>query len=468
LTGGAAAALQAALGTATAGYSTVDTTTNIHATPVAGAYNLFSVDRGYFKAPAGTNAVIATGTGNDQIIGSSTTNLLVGNNGNDGFVISSTAPGTVIAGNGNNGINLGPGAQVNITMGTGNNKVTMGGGASATITGGSKAIVQLAGDGGNTVTGTTALSIRVQSSSNVLNLAGGSNVEIGLASSDTINMGQSVGSTVEAYSGGHDNLTITGDSLDLIKVFSNYDTINATGSESISVAASDAVINLTGSPSQTNVVTASGANNTVNLSGGGADTLSGALHINVTDNATYSLTLSGNDTISFGTGNDTIVTHGTATVMSGASGVVYKAGVGADTVTAGSGPSTLIGGTGSYGSSLFVGGSGPVSFIGATVGSVTMIGGTGANTFVGGVHDTMTGGGTSDLFTFNQSVGNQSHTINDFVAGNDTISLVGYGSTIPSSDITYVGANTVIALDHGHTKITVVGYHVTSSDIVTH
>jgi Ca2+-binding RTX toxin-like protein len=181
-------------------------------------------------------------------------------------------------------------------------------------------------------------------------------------------------------------------------------------------------------------------------------------NVKVALSAGAQLVSNGNDTISFGSGKDTIVDVGTATVTAGyGHQVTVSAGAGANSVSAGSGASTLLGG------------SGPDTFMGGS-GSSSMVGGSSANVFIGGEgHDTMVAnlGAASNLFTFDsgEDRGGGTHTIDNFVAGQDHIKLVGYTTDQALHHAHVVGGNTVIDLGDG-TRVTLVGYtHLTATDI---
>lgn len=186
----------------------------------------------------------------------------------------------------------------------------------------------------------------------------------------------------------------------------------------------------------------------------GANTVVGNLNIDLKAGA--QLVTNGNDTISFGSGADTVVDVGTATVTAGHGGkVTVIAGSGANSVAAGSGHSTLLGGSGA---DTFRGGDGVSS----------MVGGSSANVFIGGEgKDTMVANlsAASNLFTFDKNQDGGTHTIDNFVAGQDHLKLVGYTTADALNHAHVAGGNTVIDFSDG-TSITLVGYsHLTATDI---
>jgi Ca2+-binding RTX toxin-like protein len=181
----------------------------------------------------------------------------------------------------------------------------------------------------------------------------------------------------------------------------------------------------------------------------------------------------GNDTITLGGPDDTVTAAGSATVA-GPAGIsativggqlVFGGGAGAtnESVTAGSGNATLLGGTGL----TFIGGTGNTQMTGT-------VGGGGNDTYVGGSgNDTMTaghgaGGTLGNVFAFDTGATPEggSHTIQNFVqGGQDQIQL---GSSYNVSNIingldpantvtTDGGGNAVLSLDSGATKITFIG-----------
>ena len=73
---------------------------------------------------------------------------------------------------------------------------------------------------------------------------------------------------------------------------------------------------------------------------------------------------------------------------------------------------------------------------------------------------------SSNLFTFDKGhdEGGGTHTIENFVAGQDHINLVGYTPEQALHHAHVVGGNTVIDLEDG-TRVTLVGYtHLSASD----
>jgi Ca2+-binding RTX toxin-like protein len=252
------------------------------------------------------------------------------------------------------------------------------------------------------------------------------------------------------------------------------DTINAAGGSGTiitGVGANVVDLNNAGMAGGSVTIDTGSGSDTVNMWGGAATVSAeagGSLLVNVlagantvTGNAKIALSpganlvASGNDTISFGSGADTVVEVGTATVTAGVGTVTVSAGSGANSVAAGAGASTLLGGSGA---DTFTGGAG----------SSSMVGGSASNVFNGATgHDTMVGAlaASSNIFSFNSASAGGTHTIDNFVTGQDTLKLVGYSTATALADASVVGGNTVIHFAD-NTTITLVGYnHLTASDI---
>ena len=445
-----------ALAAASAG-KTFNVFTTMTTPPVAGDYNLYNVSPASGKGvnlPGGADALVFYGSNTALLRGAGgSSEILVGNAGND-TINALGGSGSIFAGDGANNIQLnnsgGAGGAEVIYTGTGADTIRMWGG-SVFITGQGSDYVNVNG-AANTVVGLTALNVTISDDgANVVDVTGASTVNVlGHGTNDTISTGSSGGAAINFGPGGAGNaVTLDGHAGDTVNIYSGSNTITATGDESFNVTRANNTLNLDGG---THVIGA--FKTTINLSDGGADTVTGPATVNITDGQAYTVVLSGNDTISFGSGNDTIVEKGTATISSGPGGVTVTGGSGAQSVAAGAGSSTLIGGSGS---DTFVGGS---SGSGALD---SLVGGTVKNLFIGngGAGDTMVANlsATTNTFTFNASQAGgagASYVIQNFVHGSaDHIKLVGYGAGAYTETVT--GGNTVITLNTGAT-ITLVGY----------
>jgi hypothetical protein len=188
-------------------------------------------------------------------------------------------------------------------------------------------------------------------------------------------------------------------------------------------------------------------NDTVSIGGGWVYLGNGNDQITVGNDGGSAILGLGNDTVTFGSGNHRVTTLNLATVVgangSGATvhgGVVDWTGMVETAIT---GNQTLLGGSGS----TLVGDiGGSTTFIGTTTGADTMTGGLLGNNLYEILHK----GGT--------------HTIN-WALGNNQLYVENLTWQQLQPDITYSGANTLITLDGGATKIVIVGHHLTSSDI---
>jgi len=203
------------------------------------------------------------------------------------------------------------------------------------------------------------------------------------------------------------------------------------------------------------------------------DTVSPAHKVSSSPHATPSHTSGaytisgGNDTISFGTGSDTMFEAGTATIhglfgaatLSGGALAFTDAASGIHGVNALTGEATLIGGKFA---SEFIGGTG----------TALMKGGLGNDTFVGGSgHDTLVGGSGANVFEFLSTEAGGQHVISNFVSGHDQLYVEGHSLSYLQShhDVSVHGGNTYISLDGGKTTIELKGVTgLTNSDFTNH
>jgi len=175
----------------------------------------------------------------------------------------------------------------------------------------------------------------------------------------------------------------------------------------------------------------------------------------------------GHDTINLGSGNDTIIEQGHASVY-GAFGAATIVGGGlqithhgqeTDLTVTGHGHETLVG---SNHRTEFVGGAGFTHMTGGSAND-TLIGGSG--------HETMKGGFGHDVFSFVASEHGGQHLITDFTHGQDKLYLEGHSLSYLQNHgaITHAGGNTFISLDGGQTTVELKGItSLSSSDITTH
>jgi Ca2+-binding RTX toxin-like protein len=163
---------------------------------------------------------------------------------------------------------------------------------------------------------------------------------------------------------------------------------------------------------------------------------------------------SGHDSINLGSGNDTIVELGKATVTGAFGSATISGGV-LTTTTLGDGTHEA---TALLGNATLAGGFGPSE----------LVGGFGNDTFIGGTgNDTMVGGIGTNLFEF---TGGGHHVINNFVSGQDQLYIEGQTLSYLQShgDVSTHGGSTYINLSDG-TTIQLKGVsHLNSSDVTTH
>ncbi len=457
---------------------------------------------------------VTTTTGNDTIIADSWTNTLYLGAGND--TVIATASTTITGSTGNDTITANQG-WMTITTGTGSSLVTMNtegvvttngrdtvyantgltlnaDGPATTVIGGA-GFIWFAGDGSATVT--------AGSGGGYFNMTQiiGAMITTIQGATDTILFGAAGG-------------TIDSQGTDTVRLGAGAATITATG-PSIAITGGAGALTYTGTALEATITGGSGAMNlTVSAGDATITTGSGAAQI-VADAWTNTLTLgsgtdtviaNGDATITGTTGNDTItidapwatITTGTGisvvTVAEGGivttngrdtihaqAGLTLTADGPTTTVTAGTGfmwfggdggSATITTGTGggyfnltqiassavtttAGGSDSIVLGAGAAT-ISATAGTTNVSGGAGKISFIEGTAASTVYAGTGiESFTLTKGQAGGALTINDFVPGSDTITLVGY----QASDITtqIVGSTTQIKLSD-HSVITLTNF----------
>jgi Ca2+-binding RTX toxin-like protein len=227
---------------------------------------------------------------------------------------------------------------------------------------------------------------------------------------------------------------------------------------------------LTGGSAGNNILAANGGNTTLNGAGNGdalfgsntgVDTLNGAVGSEalIGGAGTETIKASAGNVACGGSGNSTLdAAHGGGSTLFGGSGTsTLVAADGAESMWSGSGNSTLRGGSGNdimggsvdaNSTSLMLGGTGAMTFLGGA-GTVSAVGGTGDDTFwtstgsmavtegagndsvyFGSGHATVNGGVGTDLYSFLSGHAGGVDIINDFKVGIDHIELFGYGSNV--------------------------------------
>jgi hypothetical protein len=100
-------------------------------------------------------------------------------------------------------------------------------------------------------------------------------------------------------------------------------------------------------------------------------------------------------------------------------------------------------------------------------GNATILGGGQADTAAGGhnfttvavgADNSTVSGALPSVFQFNASQPGGTHVITDFTHGNDKLQLIGYDTTAAFHQAQAVGGNTVITLDGGKTEIVLNGF----------
>jgi hypothetical protein len=271
--------------------------------------------------------------------------------------------------------------------------------------------------GGEALTGNKGLSITGHAGEEVL---------IGNQGPDTINAGGGFGTIISGDGGSHINV---GAGPFFIMDGLGQDTVKLTGG-------SDTVVSL-GGP---DLVKIKGTNLTftgaVNVVGAGNDTIK----------------LLGRPTTVTEAGSATVARLGSFSLFFDA----HKAKAGSfESVTAGSGSSTMLGG---HGTNVFIDPAGYSSMVAGSGSTDTFAGGSG-DSFMDADH------AANVVFQFDSSHAGGFHTIAHFTHGKDTIDLQGY--TSGDAHITTHAGNTIINLDHGATRIVLKGFTGldTSTDI---
>jgi hypothetical protein len=192
-------------------------------------------------------------------------------------------------------------------------------------------------------------------------------------------------------------------------------------------------------------------NDTINVTTDGNSIVSsvkGGVQINESGAVSNAFNLRGNDTITLGTGNDTVTDPGGATVFGGAGNLLFQGGSkGTDDITLGSGNATINAGGGD---NIVHAGSGNASISATAKSSDTFFGATG--------HDTMSApGAKSAVFSFTSTLAGGTHTISSFTSGPDKLQLTGYDTTSVLNNAQIIGGSTLLNLGDG-TTINLVGF----------
>jgi RTX calcium-binding nonapeptide repeat (4 copies) len=380
----------------TAGQFTIqggDGNDSIDASAVTGAFMYVSDGDGQDTVVmgAGNDTVLTYGAGDDTYIGGGGVDVLTGVNastalnisitaanassGADGIVRSGVFTGgdsfwgfeSIVGGSGNDTFSISASTNPNVTLngGAGNDRFIFSSGTVGAYT-------LSGGDGDDSVDAST-------SAAALLYVTDGSGI-------DTVRLGGGNDTVLSAGAGGGDAFT-GGSGTDVL----SHATLTAAMAISITAA-----------------TTGGGATGTVAAAAGGtADSFAGFESIiGGTGNDTFNISANiGNVTVSGGNGNDSIVSTSSA-------GIYVQDGNGADTVTLGSGNDTVYtGGESLVGNDSFTGAAGTdvLSYAAQTTAvTVAMTAGAGG----GGAHGTVvssTGTGTDSFFGFESIVGGSGH-----------------------------------------------------------
>jgi Ca2+-binding RTX toxin-like protein len=318
--------------------------------------------------------------------------------------------------------------------------------------------IVLTGDEAATIIGRGIHEVLIGNQGNdTIDAAGGTGTVIAGDGNNLIRTGNSDGLTIIVGKG--DNTIDLQHGNDLITTLGGKQTINLTGDVKSAVigGSGDRTINDTDNAAGGAAITVSGGHNTIYTNQDTSIHATTGVEVHQSGHGTLDFVGAGDDLLYLGSGDDTVVEAGAATVHGGKGQLWFQGGVGNESVQAGSGDATLFGGSGH-------------DFFAAGGGFTTMIAGTGDDTFVGGSHsDLIDGqGAKSNVFEFDRSAHGGFHAITNFTEGRDKIDLVGYDTTSAFNHAQAIGGNTVIMLDSGKTEIVLTGFTNLQKSDFTH
>ncbi len=318
--------------------------------------------------------------------------------------------------------------------------------------------IVLTGNEAATIVGRSTFEVLIGNQGNdTINAAGGTGTVIAGDGNNLIETGKSDGLTIVVGKG--DNTIDLQHGNDFVTTLGGTQTINLTGDVKSAVisGSGDRTINDTSNAAGGSAVTVSGGHNTIYTNHDVSIHATTGVEVDQSGHGTLNFVGTGNDLLYLGSGDDTVVEAGSATVHGGKGQLLFQGGAGNESVQAGSGNATLFGGSGH-------------DFFAAGGGFTTMIAGTGNDTFVGGSHsDLMDGqGAKSNVFEFDKSAHGGFHIITNFSEGRDKIDLVGYDTTSAFNHAQVIGGDTVIMLDSGKTEIVLTGFTSLHKSDFTH
>ncbi len=318
--------------------------------------------------------------------------------------------------------------------------------------------IVLTGNEGATIIGHKGPEVLIGNQGNdIINAAGGSGTVIAGDGNNLIETGKNADLTI-IVGDGQNTIDLQGGN-EIVTTLGGKQVINLTDDVKSAVieGSGDRVINADGGAPSGSTLSVSGGHNTIYASGDLSIHATTGVEIVQSGNGTLDFSGTGNDLLYLGSGADSVVEAGSATVYGGKGELFFKGGSGNESVLAGSGDATLFGGSGH-------------DFFRAGSGITTMIAGTGDDTFVGGSHaDLMDGSGAqSNVFEFDESARGGYHVVTNFTEGRDKIDLVGYDTTQAFNHSQVIGGNTVITLDGGKTEIVLTGFTNLQKSDFTH
>jgi Ca2+-binding RTX toxin-like protein len=318
--------------------------------------------------------------------------------------------------------------------------------------------IVLTGHEAATIVGRSTMEVLIGNQGNdTINAAGGTGTVIAGDGDNLIKTGKSDGLTIVVGKG--DNTIDLQHGNDVVTTLGGKQTINLTGDVKSAVisGSGERTIDDTSSAAGGSAITVSGGHNTIYTNHDISIHATTGVEVVQSGHGSLNFVGAGNDLLYLGSGDDTVVEAGSATVHGGKGQLWFQGGAGNESVQAGSGDATLFGGSGH-------------DFFRAGSGFTTMIAGTGDDTFVGGSHsDLMDGqGAKSNIFEFDKSAHGGFHIITNFTAGRDKIELVGYDTTTAFDHAQAIGGNTVITLDSGKTEIVLTGFTGLHKSDLTH
>lgn len=410
-----------------------------------------------------SNDTITLGNGNDQITEGNGNNTIVTGSGNS-TIMAGNGVNNVTVGNGTNTISLGNGNNI-VLAGTGSDTITTGSGNDSITVGGGGGAIN-AGAGNNTITinsanGSTHSYTISTSGAGTNSITGGDDnyaVTTG-AGTNTVSLGNST-STGDGTTT-FDTTISTGAGISNITVGNGVHSITvAGGSGTISTLVGNNKIQATASGNYT-ISTGAGNNNITTVGGGGSITTAqgnNSIAINSAGGSTnaYALNMSGTGTTNIAAGDDnyTVIaaTSGANTISigSGTSSITATTGVGLDSVTTGNGNMTVAVGDGAGDT--------------VTIGSGTTVANTIAASVGNGAGDTVTTYGSS-ASTGTIAIGTGSGDVINAGLGNLTITVGGSNGVTNTMALT-AGAGDNVTVGNGSNTI-YLGSHASGIDSVT-